>query len=130
MTDLINLTRKTRAARARQLGFESVDTMMEAEYAASRAYHEDDEMAALAVHYMRRDAAHRAASRAAASASRRSKWTDLQPVALSLASEIQDARPDLSRSRLVDLVLDRLAADHKTLPSKTTISGWLKKVDN
>lgn len=129
MDDLVKLTRKVRADQARRHGFKSVAEYEEAEFAANRAFYEDDDMAALVVRYIRRDAAHRAAARAAATAPRRGKWADLQPVAMRLAGEIRAARPGLSRSRLADLVLDQLAADHERVPGRSTVMDWLKKVD-
>ncbi|MEP3329362.1 hypothetical protein [Sedimentitalea sp.] len=116
-------------AQARRHGFKSVAKYEEAEFAANRAYYDDDDMAALAVRYIRRDAAHRAAARAAATAPRRSKWADLQGDTMRLGAEIQAARPGLSRSRLADLVLDQLAADHDRVPGRSTMMDWLKKVD-
>lgn len=118
---------RVRDDHARKLGFNDRHELDLAEYMASLA-RDNDETATVAFRYIERDRARRAAARAAAGAPRRGKWSALRDEALTVADEIRAARPGLSRSRLTDLVMDRLAGDHDKLPGRSTLMGWLKKV--
>ncbi|MGX9350094.1 hypothetical protein ACS3QZ_02735 [Shimia sp. W99] len=115
------------AEHAHQLWFADVSAYWDAVQAGNRAVDGDD-MAALAIHYIERDRARVAQSRAAAGSVRRGKWDAVRGEALDLAVKITARRRDLTLSAVADLVLVRLSDDHDELPDKRTVLRWMKKV--
>ncbi|SFM11304.1 hypothetical protein [Shimia aestuarii] len=115
------------AEHAHQLGFADVSAYWDAVQAGNLAS-EGDDMAALAMRYIRRDIARVAQSRAAAGSVRRGKWDAVRGEALDIAARIMARRSNLSESAVADLVLARLSEEHGDLPDKRTVIRWMKKV--
>lgn len=93
LIDLIALTRQVMKDRAYDLGFESVEAMQEAQFAADRYFYEGDEMAGLALQSIRRGLGKVIAARKAAQ-TKAERDAERREIALRVARRFRLSEPD------------------------------------